>query len=173
MAQHGNDQFVDTGGANTNRQSMESDAAFHATPTIASSTSPKIGPNSTFMQNQISIQRSPSTVKEQASALSRKLSLKSNDSHGSNDANQGHLGIANVLSSIPQDDEQTGRGRIGGDSTSSIIEAENKGSLTKSSSERSSTKSVRSLHAVRIIFFPIFRDYPSPSSRVLSKRPKY
>lgn len=156
MAQHGNDQFVDISGANTNRHSMESDAAFHATPIVTSSTSPKIGPNSTFMQNQISIQRSPSTVKEQASALSRKLSMKSNDSHGSNDAHQGPLGIANVLSSIPQDDEQTDRGRTRGNSASSIVEAPNKCSLTKSSSERSSTKSVRSLHAVRILFLKSF-----------------
>jgi A1 cistron-splicing factor AAR2 len=156
MAQHGNDQFVDITGANTNRQSMESDAAFHATPIVTSSTSPKVDPNSTFMQNQISIQRSPSTVKEQTSALSGKLSMKSNDSHGSNDANQGHVGIANVLSSIPQDDEQTNRGQTRVDSASSILEVANKCNLTKSSSERSSTKSVRSLHAVRILFLKSF-----------------
>jgi A1 cistron-splicing factor AAR2 len=135
---------------------MESDSAFHATP-IITSTPPKIGDypsknDSTFMQNQISIQRSPSTVKEQASALTRKLSIKSNDSHGSNDANQVHPGIANVLSSIPQADEQTDRGRARDDSASSIVEAANICTLTKSNSDRSgnslSGKSVRSIHAV-------------------------
>jgi A1 cistron-splicing factor AAR2 len=140
------------------RTSMESDSAFHATPINATvaSTPPKTGDyssknNSTFMQNQISIQRSPSAVKEQASALSRKLSIKSNDSHSSNDANQTHLGITNVLSSIPQADEQMDRGR-GGDSTSNLVEAANKCTLSKSSSERSGKsvggKSVRSIHAV-------------------------
>jgi A1 cistron-splicing factor AAR2 len=123
---------------------MESDAASHTTP--ISSNSPKIGANSTFMQNQISIQRSPSTVKDHASALSRKLSLTSDDSHGSNDANPGHQGIAGVLSSI-QNDEQTDRGRTRGDSTSSVVEAANNYSLSKSSSV-TSAKSVRSLHAL-------------------------
>ena len=152
---------------------MESDSAFHATPIITSS-HPKTGDyppknNPTFMQNQISIQRSPSTVKEQASALSRKLSIKSNDSHGSNDANQGHPGITNVLSSIPQADEQTERGRPrGSDSPSRIVEAANNCTLSKSSSERSgksiSGKSVRSINAVGTCQLGTLRVYsPSPT----------
>lgn len=121
------------------------------------------------MQNQISIQRSPSTIKEQASALSRKLSLKSNDSHGSNDVNQGHQGIAGVLSSI-QDDEQTDRGRTRGDSASSIVEAANNCSLSKSSSERSakSTKSVRSLHALGSFPLGTLRVHSPSPTRALS-----
>ena len=135
---------------------MDSDSAFHATP-IVTSTSPKIGDyasksNPTFMQNQISIQRSPSAVKEQASVLSRKLSIKSNDSRGSNDQSQGHAGITNVLSSIPQAKEQADRGRARSDSTSGIVEATNTCTLSKSNSNRSgksvSSKSVRSIHAV-------------------------
>lgn len=161
MAQQGSDYEApaDTGIPDTGRTSMESDSAFHATPINATltSTPPKSGDyqsknNSTFMQNQISIQRSPSAVKEQASALSRKLSIKSNDSHNSNDANQNHMGMTNVLSSIPQADEQMDRGRAIGDSTSNLVEAANKCSLSKSSSERSGksvgSKSVRSIHAL-------------------------
>ena len=156
MAQQSNDPLAGTGSPNTSRTSMESDSAFHATP-LVTSTPPKIGDypsknDSTFMQNQISIQRSPSTVKEQASALSRKLSIKSNDSHGSNDANQGHPGITNVLSSIPQADEQIDRGRARSDSTSGIVEAAENCTLSKSNSDRSgksiSGKSVHSIHAV-------------------------
>jgi A1 cistron-splicing factor AAR2 len=163
MAQPNNDPLGQTGSEDIGRTSMDSDSAFHATPInapaapVTTSTSPKISDypsknDSTFMQNQISIQRSPSAVKDQATALSRKLSIKSNDSHGSNDANQAHLGIASVLSSIPQVDERTERGRFVGDSPSSIIEATNACTLSKSSSERSlqsaSGKSVHSIHAV-------------------------
>ncbi|PMD43329.1 hypothetical protein L207DRAFT_423347 [Hyaloscypha variabilis F] len=151
---------------------MESDSAFHATP-LSASTPPKIGDyasktNPTFMQNQISIQRSPSAVKEQASLLSRKLSIKSNDSHGSNDANQSHAGITNVLSSIPQAEEQADRGRAHGDSTSGIIEAANNCTLSKSNSDRSgksvSGKSVRSIHAVGTVPLGTLRVHsPSPT----------
>jgi A1 cistron-splicing factor AAR2 len=156
MAQQNNDPLVGTVSPNTSRSSMESDSAFHATP-LPTPTTAKIGDypsknDSTFMQNQISIQRSPSIVKDQASALSRKLSIKSNDSHSSNDANSGHPSITNILSSIPQADEQMDRGRAYVGSTSCDVDARENIYLSKSNSGRSgksiSGKSVRSIHAV-------------------------
>jgi hypothetical protein len=165
MAQPNNNRLGQTGSEDIGRTSMDSDSAFHATPInapaapITTSTSPKISDyasknDSTFMQNQISIQRSPSAVKDQATALSRKLSIKSNDSHGSNDANQAHLGIASVLSSIPQVDERTERGRFVGDSPSSIIEATNACTLSKSSSERVASRYAPSTRLALVPWVP-------------------
>jgi A1 cistron-splicing factor AAR2 len=119
----------------------------------------------TFMQNQISIQRSPSTAHLQASALSRQLSVKSN---GSSDHATGHSAIAGVLPDI-DDQERRGHGRQ--DSDSSIIEATNNCNLSKSpstSTTRSarstrSVKSVRSVHAVG--------NFPLGSLRVHSPSP--
>lgn len=79
MAQYIEDPFVEAKGSCT-LFSMETDSAFTATPLVGpSKTSSTTGQdeespaktNTTFIQNQISIQRSPSTVKDHASALSR------------------------------------------------------------------------------------------------------
>jgi A1 cistron-splicing factor AAR2 len=170
MAQSGDDPFASTDSANTNTFfPMESDAAFHATPIVSSSNASKIedqasSADPTFMQNQISIQRSPSTTKSQGSALTRQLSVKSN---GSYDAALGQSSLSNVLSVNVE--QSRGRGR--GDSNSSIHEAINNCSLTKSlstSTDRSaksvhSAKSVRSVHAVG--------SYPLGSLRVHSPSP--
>jgi len=138
---------------------MESDEPFHTTPLVTSKIeAEKTDP--TFMQNSITIQRSPSSVKEQASALSRKLSVKSNDS-----SDHGQSNITGVLSSIPQGDEGTERGRAQTDSTSSIAEGTTNVSLTKSPSSISSksNKSVVSLKALG--------PYPLGSLRVHSPSP--
>lgn len=116
----------------------------------------------TFMQNQISIQRSSSTAHLQASALSRKLSLKSN---ASSDHAVGNL-------AAPHDDNgQHAPSHERKDSDSSIVEATNNCDLAKSpstSTTRSarstrSTKSVRSVHAVG--------NFPLGSLRVHSPSP--
>jgi A1 cistron-splicing factor AAR2 len=122
---------------------MDSDSAFHATPIVASAIEGAAAKNdSTFMQNQVSIQRSPSVVKEEASRLSRKLSVKSNGSH---DTAQPAFG--GNLSTILQGEQMEERGRVIGDSVSSLADAANDCSLSKSDSERSA-KSVRSQIAV-------------------------
>jgi A1 cistron-splicing factor AAR2 len=161
MAQSGGDTFVDIASAKKIKTlSMSSDTAFHVTPIVSPASGASkiedvgVKGDPTFMQNQISIQRSPSTAKDHVSALSRQLSVRSN---GSYDAN--HHAIAGVLSA---NTEEPSRGRERGDSNSSLIEATNTCSLSKSSSERS-TKSVRSLHALG--------SYPLGSLRVHSPSP--
>jgi len=86
---------------------------------------PEQGP--TFIQQQLSFQRSPSSAKEQASVLSRTVSVKSNKS-GDIPENQG------------RDSERS--------NASSLSETSaNQCALSKSLSERSA-KSVKSMHAV-------------------------
>jgi A1 cistron-splicing factor AAR2 len=128
---------------------MDPDATLHAVATplgganVSKVQDPAVAVDPTFMQNQISIQRSPSTAHSQASALSRRLSLKSN---GSTDQAVGHPAIGGVLAE--HEHEQ--------DSDSSIIDATNNCSLTKSASTSTnrstksahSAKSVHSVHAV-------------------------
>ncbi|KAF4637253.1 hypothetical protein G7Y89_g825 [Cudoniella acicularis] len=141
---------------------MDSDESFQATPfttqdATADGSVNSVNSDPTFMQNQIAIQRSPSTTKGQASALTRQLSIKSNDSR---DVGAFPHGIADVLSDSQKDEDELRRGRS--DSDSSIFQATNNCSLSKSSSERS-TKSVRSVHAVG--------SYPLGSLRVHSPSP--
>ena len=132
---------------------MDSDEAFTATPLIANASTAdnnSATADPTFMQNQISIQRSPSTAISQASALSRKLSVNSNGSH---EAVTGPS-ISGVL--LDNGNEKAGRGRGRGSSTSSLIEATSNCNLAKSSSVSThsskksvaSAKSVHSVHAV-------------------------
>jgi A1 cistron-splicing factor AAR2 len=102
---------------------MLSDSAFTFTPVHSQS------PTTMRLQSHAAIQRSPSSVQEQVSALSRKLSVKSNESHSSHDPH-------GILSTIHQG-EEVGKGS--GDSTSSLIEGTNNCSLAKSSSARSYT----------------------------------
>lgn len=119
----------------------------------------------TFMQNQISIQRSPSATHLQASALSRKLSVKSN---GSSDHAIGYPPLAGIVS---DNDGQELHGHERQDSDSSNIEISNACSLSKSPStsttrsarSTTSVKSVRSVHAVG--------NYPLGSLRVHSPSP--
>jgi A1 cistron-splicing factor AAR2 len=159
MAQPGEDSCNDDEGVRRSRSfTKDSDAAFHATSVavqIASKTeesTPKSDP--TFIQNQISIQRSPSNAKEHASALSRQLSMKASgfDFRPSN--------ITLLAEFIHEDDRARGRERSGSDS--SVVEGVNNCTLSKSGSDRSA-KSVRSLHALG--------SYPLGSLRVHSPSP--
>jgi A1 cistron-splicing factor AAR2 len=170
MADHIEDPSVDSNGSNNNtifNMEMDSNAAFS---TITSANAPKVDKTSTtedptFVQNQISIQRSPSTAAAHASVLSRRLSNKSNGSH--------EAATAPSISGVFHDngEERVGRGRGRGSSTSSLIEATTKCNLTKSPSVYTqssghsikSSKSVRSVHAVG--------SYPLGSLRVHSPSP--
>ncbi|KAG4419466.1 hypothetical protein IFR04_007423 [Cadophora malorum] len=171
MAQYIEDPFVEAKGSCT-LFSMETDSAFTATPLVGpSKTSSTTGQdeespaktNTTFIQNQISIQRSPSTVKDHASALSRQiedrsctLSVKSNGSHDTSQAP-----IATVLTSTPEARGREKHERR--DSDASIVDATNKCTLSKSSSERSN-KSVRSMQAIGTHSFGTLRVHsPSPT----------
>lgn len=152
-----------------NSFNKDSESSFSATPLIHSS-SPKLDDSpqkisQTFMQNQISFQRSESATKEQASVLSRKLSVKSNSS-SSNVAPSAFNKLMEtpLKENVPYESyESRDRGRS--DSDSSLIDVTNQCSLSKSSSERSakSSKSVRSLHVVGT--------YPYGSLRVHSPSP--
>lgn len=115
----------------------------------------------TFMQNQISIQRSPSTAHLQASALSRGLSLKSN---ASSDHATSQSALPGPSDNVNQESNQEG-GHERRDSASSIIDATNFCTLEKSpsSSTTRSAKSVRSVHAVG--------NFPLGSLRVHSPSP--
>ncbi|KAM3080930.1 hypothetical protein ACMFMF_002847 [Clarireedia jacksonii] len=116
-----------------------------------------------FIKNQISIQRSPSTTKSHISALSRKLSTKSNSS-----------GPRSTLSPSSKEEEKISeddRGRQRGDSGSSIVEATNNCSLSKSNSTSSalsvrSEKSAKSVRSVNVV-----GSYPLGSLRVHSPSP--
>ena len=148
---------------------MEDAARLGAMPVTGTNAFRPQGPTATtdptFMQNQISIQRSPSAAHLQASALSRRLSVKSN---GSSDHVTGHPPLAGILS---DNDDHERHGHERKDSDSSIIEVTNACSLSKSpstSTTRSarstrSVKSVRSVHAVG--------NYPLGSLRVHSPSP--
>lgn len=170
MADNHDGPFAETTGANTNDvfdMEMESDAAFSVTtPANASKTDEdNTSTDPTFIRNQISIQRSASTAAAHASALSHKLSVRSN---GSPEAATGPS-ISGVLHD--NDEERVGRGRGRGNSTSSLIEATTSCSLVKSPSvstngstkSMKSSKSVRSVHAVG--------SFPLGSLRVHSPSP--
>ena len=168
MADHGEDPFVERNGTkhrNLSDIEMGSDVAFTATtPANASKTKNNAATNDpTFIQNQISIQRSPSVTAAHVAALSRKLSVNSNGSHEA--AGPSISGI------LEQGEERVDRGRKRDDSASSLIEATTRCNLTKSPSVSThdsnksvkSTKSVRSVHAVG--------SYPLGSLRVHSPSP--
>jgi A1 cistron-splicing factor AAR2 len=135
-------------GANR-RSSIETDGEFSAEPLTfvspagssasqSSASSPRADP--TFMQNQKSIQRLPSS-KSQKFSLSHQLSIKSNSSY---DAGQNQSGIVNVLS---YGGTISARGR--GSSTGSFTDGANACTLSKSlSTSGRSTRSVRSVAAV-------------------------
>ena len=166
------DPFIDSNGSTKNNIfQMDSDAGFCATPLVANT--PKVDntattTDTTFMQNQISIQRSPSTAISHASALSRKLSTKSNGSPEATGPS-----ISGVLHENGEH-ERVGRGRGRTDSNSSLIEATNKCNLAKSSSISTnssvkSTKSVDSAKSVREVH--TVGSYPLGSLRVHSPSP--
>jgi len=165
MAQAQDDPFVDTPSMSQDMPfPMDSDDAFVATPIVANGGAPKTGDpvakvDPTFMQDHISIQRSPSTAQSQVTVLSRRLSVKSNGSHDRSPK----VAIASVLV-----EEADTRGRTRADSDSSITQAINHCTLKKSLSDRSngstrSAKSVRSVHAVG--------SYPIGTLRVHSPSP--
>jgi A1 cistron-splicing factor AAR2 len=147
MAQSDSNRITDAGRTNASRPfPMDSDSAFHATPIVTSAIEGALPKNdSTFMQNQVAIQRSPNAVKDEASKLSRKLSVKSNGSH---DTAQPVYG--GNLPSIPQGEQMDDRGGVRSEAVSTIVDAANDCSLSKSDSERSakSARSVRSQIAV-------------------------
>ena len=147
------------GAMNTNNKEgdMTQRDTMQDTPTIA------IASNPTFIQNQISIQRSPSATQLQASALSRSLSVKSNGSKS--DATLTPPGI-----SAQQSNKE--RGRLRGDSDSSSSEALTTCSLKKTDSSATnrslrsvrSNKSVRSVHGIGVMPFGTLRVHsPSPT----------
>lgn len=152
---------------------MGSDSCFTATP-IVRSRAPSLSSKTnndlfnedpTFIQNQIVIQRSSSTTKEHACALTRQMSIKSN---GSQDFVATPTVIANILSA----EEDRGRGCA--DSPSSIVQATKKCSLSKSPSNRSekSAKSVRSVHAVGSYPLGCLRVHsPSPTPTSTKNQP--
>ncbi|TVY16303.1 hypothetical protein LARI1_G005425 [Lachnellula arida] len=135
-----------------------SDAAFSATPLIATTLPPPSNPNSTFITNSINIQRSPSTAKDQAEALGRTLSFKSN---GSVDSSGRPSTISSRLGPLHER-----RGRA--ESNSSLIEATTKCSLSKSSSNRS----VNSVQAVGSFPLGTLRVH-LPSSPTRSTSPQH
>lgn len=169
MAHQADDPFVDSDGKSENGIfQMDSEAAFSAAPLIANAShadSNATTTDPTFMQNQISIQRSPSTAISHASALSRKLSNKSNGS-------QERVGtsISGILKEN-SDQERIGRGRGRADSNSSLTEATNKCSLAKSASisTNGSAKSNKSIDSVREV--QAVGSYPLGSLRVHSPSP--
>lgn len=164
MAQNRESSSPSFGNTQRKRSSIESDAAFHAIPNPANAPegddhAAKNDP--TFMQNQIFIQRSPTTAHSHVSALQRQLSTKSNGSDPGIQA-----GIAGVLANTGEDQELQKRGRV--DSDSNLVASASNCSLTKSSSTATdksikSIKSVRSVHAVG--------SYPLGSLRVHSPSP--
>ncbi len=156
-------------GNNSSNENMEmgSDAAFMATTPSNASKVDEEGnaTDSTFIHNQIMIQRSPSTAAAHAHALSRKLSTKSNQNL---EAAQGPS-ISTLL--LDNDEERAQRGREGRASTSSLIEDNPDCKLAKSSSisTHGSTKSIKSSKSVRSVH--AVGSYPLGSLRVHSPSP--
>jgi A1 cistron-splicing factor AAR2 len=107
----------------------------------------------TFMQNQISIQRSPSTAQFQASALSRKLSVRSN---GSSEVAQPSITGVLLGNNQNSNEDQNFRGRFRNDSgsDSSMIEGVAACDLTKSNSPATdgSIRSIRSAKSAKSVF---------------------
>lgn len=132
------------------RSSLETDVEFSSDPPTVvspdgSSTSPRSASNPradpTFMQNQKSIQRLPSSSKSHKSSLSHQLSIKSNSSY---DAGLSQSGIINVLAY-----GETRSDRARGSSTGSVTDGVTACTLSKSLSiSARSTHSVRSVAAV-------------------------
>ena len=169
MASHGDDPLVVSANKYPNdafEVEMEPDAA---STVVTPANAPEIdednsATNPTFIQNQISIQRSSSTAAAQASVLSRDLSIKSNAS--AEVATGPSIGCI-----LDNGEERVGRGRGRGNSASSLIEATTNCTLAKypsvstsgSTKSITSSKSVRSVHAVG--------SYPLGSLRVHSPSP--
>jgi A1 cistron-splicing factor AAR2 len=174
MTQSGEGSSMNSSSSQYKRASIESDTAFRAIPNPANapeSEDPATKTDPTFMQNQISIQRSPTTAQSHVFALHRQLSTKSN---GSLDPSL-QSGIAGILANNEEDQDVRGRGRV--DSDSNIVESTSNCSLTKSSSTATdksaksvhSIKSVRSVRSVRSVH--AVGSYPLGSLRVHSPSP--
>ena len=168
MADHSGDPFVDQNcirNANLFSMEMDSDGALNATTAANAS---KIDSNvttddPTFIRNQITIQRSPSTAAAHVSALTRKLSAKSNGSH--------EPPRHSILGVLDKGEERIGRVQGNGDSASCLSEVTNDCSLSKSPSVSTddSDKSVKSSKSVRSVL--AVGSYPLGSLRVHSPSP--
>ncbi|KAL3425587.1 AAR2 protein [Phlyctema vagabunda] len=157
---------------------MGSDAAFSATPLITGTHAVRSDDgtppvNSTFIQNQISIQRASSTAKSQASTLGRGISVRSNGSLKSTKSYDAGLSQSAILAVIGMSDDEDNemRGRDQEGALSNLTSTMGKCSLSKSPSTSTvyssrslqSSKSVRSVHTVGA--------YPLGSLRVHSPSP--
>ncbi|APA08207.1 hypothetical protein sscle_03g029770 [Sclerotinia sclerotiorum 1980 UF-70] len=122
---------------------------------------PTIRPDPSFIQNQISLQRSP-TTKSHVSAISGQLSIKSNGSSP-------RLGFSALASThgedrIREDDQRRSHGDSNGSNTREV----NRSTLLKSDSFSSSLsmKSEKSVHSVNVV-----GNYPLGTLRVHSPSP--
>ncbi|KAL2068118.1 hypothetical protein VTL71DRAFT_16216 [Oculimacula yallundae] len=150
---------------------MDSDRNFTATPLVAQLASSEASSindeeslaktNTTFIQDQIAIQRSPSTVKDHASVLSRTLSVNSESNY---DPIVVRPANSRFLNSTPAAIKSRGRDlRERGNSDASEFDTTNQCTLSHTSSERS-TKSVRSMQAIGTHSFGTLRVHsPSPT----------
>ena len=127
-------------------------------------------PDPTFMQNQIALQRNPSTTQSQASALARALSIRSNGSIDSPLARKPSVrsnGSGDSPLSPPGNEERRGRSDSSG---SSAILEESMGNLTlqknPSTVSLQSMKSARSVRSVGVV-----GTFPLGSLRVHSPSP--
>ena len=140
--------------------SIDTEESSAADPTHAPRvSSPRLADNPTFMQNKVAIQRHPSTARDQASALTRQLSVNTT---GSYDAASPHGNAKRLSNSSSHSKLEEERGRGQGDSNTSTAETVSQCSLFKSPSY-SSSRSVKSVHAVG--------SYPLGSLRVHSPSP--
>ena len=160
---------VDSTGANSNNSfNKDSESAFSVAPLITESNASKgedspQKTNPTFIQNQISIQRSESAAKEHATLLSRQLSNRSSASGKMTSSRINKLMETPVKESVPPGHEDRGRGRSDSNSSANDIPDH---MLSKTSSGRSSksVKSVRELNAVGTYAYGTLRVHsPSPT----------
>jgi A1 cistron-splicing factor AAR2 len=110
----------------------------------------------TFIQNQIAIQRSPSTTSARVSELARQASVRSAGSvRSSSSSNDPTLSPPTVINTNVPDEDKGRRGRTGSYSSITLENSMSNCTIGKTNSQRSthSVKSVMSVHAVGT--FPI------------------
>ncbi|QSZ36040.1 hypothetical protein DSL72_007164 [Monilinia vaccinii-corymbosi] len=136
-----------------------SEAIRHGTTKIEETTAK---PDLSFIQNQIPLQRSPSTAKSHVSALSGQLSIRSNGS--SPRLGFSALAITYDGDGVNEDDQRRSRGDFNRSNTGEI----SKTNLPKSDSQSSglSIRSEKSVHSVNVV-----GNYPLGSLRVHSPPP--
>jgi A1 cistron-splicing factor AAR2 len=138
------DEDIVAGNVLKRRSSMGTEDAFETVPNNESPDQPATtvnlgGSDPTFVQNQISLQRNPSTAKSYTSSISRQLSLHSNSSY---DASLNQSGILTVLEYSDAQNKH-----VLDDSPGGVTEGIRNCTLTKSTS-RSTMKSSRSVDSV-------------------------